>query len=52
MVPYGVLISFHVMDIMCLVSQSYFHLSFIFIEMNFYALSFLCDICNEVYEHM
>ena len=25
---------------------------FMFIEMNFYSLSFLCDVCNEVHEHM
>ena len=40
------------MDIMWPESQSDFHLSFIFIEMNFYSLSFLCDVCNEVHEHM
>ena len=28
------------------------HLSFIFIEMKFYSLSFLCDVCNEVHEYM
>ena len=40
------------MDIMWLASQSHFLLSFIFIEMNFYLLSFVCDVCNEVHEHM
>ena len=38
-------------DIMWLTSQSHFHLSFIFIEINFYSLSVLCDVCNEVHEH-
>ena len=33
-------------------SQSYFHLLFIFIKVDFYSLSFLCDVCNEVHEHM
>ena len=42
----------YVMDTMCPASQSYFHLLFIFIEMNFYSLSFLCDVCSEVHEHM
>ena len=40
------------MDIMWPTSESHFHLSFIFIEMNFYSLSFLCNVCNEVYEHI
>ena len=40
------------MDIMWPASQSHFHLSFIFIEMNFHSLSFLCDVCNEVHEHI
>ena len=40
------------MDIMWPASQSHFHLLFIFIEMNFYLLSFLCDVYNEVHEHM
>ena len=40
------------MDIMWPASQSHFYLSFIFIEMNFYSLSFLCDVCNEVHEQM
>ena len=40
------------MDIMWPANQSHFHLSFIFIEMNFCSLSFLCDVCNEVHEHM
>ena len=39
-------------DIMWPASQSHFHLLFIFIEIKFYSLSFLCDVCNEVYEHM
>ena len=39
-------------DIMWPASQSHFHLSFIFIKMNFYLLSFLCDVYNEVHEHM
>ena len=38
--------------IMWLASQSDIHLLFIFIEMKFYSLSFLCDVCNEVHEHM
>ena len=33
-------------------NQSHFHLLFTFIEMNFYLLSFLCDVCNEVHEHI
>ena len=37
-----------VMGIMWPASQSHFHLLFIFIEMNFYSSSFLCDVCNEV----
>ena len=41
-----------VMGIMWLASQSHFRLLFIFIEMNFYSLPFLCDVCNEVHEHM
>ena len=41
-----------VMDIMWPASQSHVHLLFIFIEINFYSLSFLCDVCNEVHEHM
>ena len=40
------------MDIMWPGSQSHFHLSFIFIEMNFYSLSFLCDVFNEVHERI
>ena len=42
----------YVMDIMWPPSQSHFHLLFIFIEMNFYLLSFLCDVGNEVHEQM
>ena len=41
-----------VMDIMWPTSQSHFHLLFIFIEMKFYLLSFLCDVCNQVHEHI
>ena len=41
-----------IMDIMWPISQSHVHLLFIFIEINFYSLSFLCDVCNEVHEHM
>ena len=41
-----------VMDFMWPTSQSHFHLLFIFIEINFYSLSFLCDVCNKVHEHM
>ena len=33
-------------------SQSYFYLLFIFVEINFYLLSFLCDVYNKVYEYM
>ena len=40
------------MEIMWPARQSNFHLSFIFMEMNIYPLSFLCDVCNEVQEHM
>ena len=40
------------MDIMWAASQSDFHLSFIFIEMNFYSLSFSCDVCNEVHDQV
>ena len=43
---------YKVIDIMWLASQSHFHLSFIFIEMNFYSLLFLCDVCNEVHERI
>ena len=39
-------------DIMLLVIQLYFHLSFILIEIKFYSFSFLCDVCNEVNEHI
>ena len=40
------------MGIMWPTSQSHFHPLFIFIEMNFYSLSFLCDVCNDqVHEH-
>ena len=41
-----------VMGIKWPASQSHIHLLFIFIEMNFYSLTFLCDNCNEVHEHM
>ena len=41
-----------VMGIIWPASQSHFHIFFIFIEMKFYSLSFLCDVCNEVHEHM
>ena len=34
------------MGIMWPASQSHFHLLFIFIEINFYSFSFLCDVCN------
>ena len=34
------------MDIMWHVGQLHFHLLFIFIEMNFYSLPFLCDVCS------
>ena len=40
------------MGIMWHASQSHFHLSFIFIEINFYSLSLLCEVYNEVHEHM
>ena len=40
------------MDIMWTASQSHFRLLIIFIEINFYSLSFLCDVCNEVNEDM
>ena len=40
------------MDIIWPASQSHFHLSFIFIEMNFNSFLFLCDVFNEVHEHM
>ena len=35
------------MNIMWPASQSHFHLSFIFIEMNFYSFSLLYDVCND-----
>ena len=38
------------MDILCHMSQSQFSLSFIFIKMKFYLLSFVCEVCNEVYQ--
>ena len=40
------------MDIMWPASQSHFHLLLKFVEMNFDSLSFLCDVYNEVHEHM
>ena len=40
------------MDSMLRASQSHFHLSFIFIKMNFQSLSLLCDVFNEVHEHI
>ena len=40
------------MDLIWSSSQLHFHLSCIFIEMKFYSLSFLCDVCNEVHEHL
>ena len=40
------------MDIMWPASQSHFDLLFLFIEMYLYSLSFLCDVCNEVHEHI
>ena len=40
------------MGIMWPASKSHFHLLFIFIKIKFYSLSFLCDVCNEVHEHM
>ena len=43
---------FYLMEIMWPTSQSYFHLSFIFIQMNFYLLSFLCEVSNEVHRRM
>ena len=42
---------FRVMDVMWHASQLHFHLLFIFIGINFYSLSFLCDVYNEVHEH-
>ena len=42
----------YLMEIMSCASQSHFHLLFIFIEINFYLLSFLCDVWIEVHEHM
>ena len=42
----------HLMDIMWLENQSHVHILFIFIEINFYPLSFLCNVYNEVHEHM
>ena len=41
-----------VMDIIRLASQSYFHLLFILIKIDFYALTFLCDVYNGVHKHM
>ena len=41
-----------VIDIMWPTSQSQFCLSFIFIVTKFYSMSFLCDVCNEVYGHI
>ena len=43
---------FPLMGIMWPASQSHFHLLFIFIEMKFFSLSFLCDVCNEAHEPM
>ena len=50
--PTSDLKTMRLMDIIWPASQSYFHTFFIFIEMNFYSLSFLCHACNEVHEHM
>ena len=41
-----------IVPVMWPASQSQLHTSFIFIEINFYSLSFLCDVCNKVHEHM
>ena len=40
------------MKIMWPASQSYFYLLFILIEMNFYLLSFLYDVCNKVHDYI
>ena len=40
------------MDVMWPTSQSHFDLLSIFIEINFYSFLFLCDIYNEVHEHV
>ena len=40
------------MDIIWPLSQSHFHLLFIFIEMKFFSSLFLCDIYNEIHEHI
>ena len=33
-------------------SESHLHLSFIFIEMNLYSFSFLCDVYSDLHKHM
>ena len=38
------------MDIMWPISQSHFHVSCSLNEI--YSLPFLCDVCNEVHEHV
>ena len=46
------LCTLEMIDIMRPTSQSYFYLSFLLIKINFYLLSFLCDIDNDIYDHM
>ena len=45
------------MDIMWPISQSHFHVScfmyLVYVHLNeIYSFSFLCDVCNEVHEHV
>ena len=32
--------------------QSHFYLLFLFVEIKFYLLLFLCDVCNNIYERL
>ena len=43
---------FILMDIMWPISQSHFHVSCLCSLKFIYLLSFMCDVCNEVHEHM
>ena len=40
------------MDIMCPIYQSYFHVSDLYSLKFIYLFSYMCDVCNELYEYM
>ena len=41
------------MDVMWPISQSHFHVYFLcLLKSNLFFISFICDICNKVHEHM